>query len=113
MSDGRTTDERARRQVWLALAAPALVWFVFEVGLAGALRLSCATVGNGLGAAWGIGSLLACALAAWHARGVRLGQNMDGFAVWLADVAVVAAALFAVAITFQTVAAIIVPSCAR
>ncbi len=106
-----------RVRAWTALGLPPLAWYVFEIGLAGAMRASCGTVGAWLGPAWGAGSLGVCALAMWLARPL-LRPPDDGDAAtpsyrWLARVAFAGTGIFALAITFQTLATLVIPSCAR
>ena len=106
----------ARRRIatWVVLVAPAATWFAYEVGLASALRLSCSVVGSGLGVAWGCASLMVCALAAWMSwRPWEPVDDASPARPWLSRVALIASALFALAIAFQTIATLIVPSCAR
>jgi hypothetical protein len=106
--------QHAPVRLWIVLVAPAVTWFVFEVGLAYALRLSCAAVGGWLGLGWGCASLLACASAARLAWPLsRPVDDQSPTRPWLARVALVIAGLFALAIAFQTIATLMVPSCAR
>jgi hypothetical protein len=105
----------AQRSTWIALVLPPIAWSVFEAGLALALRLSCDTVGLWLGPVWGAASLIVCAGAmflAWpSAKSGSAGDSPAG--AWLAWIALLVAPLFGLAITFQTLATFIVPSCAR
>ena len=113
-SKADAADASARIRPWVALVVPPFAWFVFEVGLAGALRLSCTTVGAGLGGAWGFASLLACALAAALAWPLaKPADDRSASRPWLARVALFAAGVYALAIAFQTIATLIVPPCAR
>jgi len=111
------TQPRTRRErivPWIALLVPALAWMLFEFGLASSLRAHCAAVGNWLGPVWGAASLLACAGAAMLARQFAAGVDKDPpTRPWLARVAMVVAGIFALAITFQTLATLVVPPCAR
>jgi len=99
-----------RLRGWVALVLPAVAWFVYEIGLAAALRLSCTVVGLGLGATWGGLSLLICGAGYFLGRSARGGRPA---AHWLERVAVWSAGLFALAIAFQTAATLLVPPCAR
>ena len=99
-----------RGRAWTALMLPPVTWFVFEQGLSALLHADCSRWGIGL--AWGIASLIACAIAiriAWPLR-----QPREGLAeIWLARLALAMAGLFALAIAFQTLAISMVPACLR
>jgi glutathione S-transferase len=88
---------------------------LFEYGLGSALRGDCSAVGAWLGPAWGALSLMCCAVAvviAWPLA--RAGsESAPAARAWLARVAMFEAGIFMLAITFQTIATLIVPSCAR
>ncbi len=104
-----------RNRLLVALAVPPVAWATSQIGLAGALRLSCDAVGSGLGAGWSIAALMACAFSAALAwRGV-LRQEKHGVALsrFGARVALLGSGVFALAIAFQALAILIVPSCAR
>lgn len=108
------STRRERIVPWVALFLPALAWMAFEYGLASSLRASCSAVGSWLGPVWGAASLLACAGAAALAWPMARGTDKDPpVRPWLARVAAVVAGIFALAIAFQTMATLIVPSCAR
>jgi hypothetical protein len=108
------TSRRERVIPWIALALPPLAWMIFEYGLASSLRPACAAVGSWLGPLWGGGSLLACAVAAGLAWPMAGTTDRDPpTRPWLARMALVVAGIFALAIAFQTLATLIVPSCAR
>jgi hypothetical protein len=99
-----------RARAWTALLLPPFVWFLFEQGLSALLHADCGR--SGIGVAWGVASLIACVVAfriAWpfRARGGTLANP------WLARMALVAAGFFALAIAFQTLALLMVPSCVR
>lgn len=108
-------DRPARTALLVALAVPPLAWMTAEIGLAGALRWSCDAVGGGFGAGWSIGALLACGFAAALARHSMRMHGRDGIEVFRfgARVALLGSGVFALAIAFQTLAILIVPSCAR
>lgn len=97
-----------RTRAWTALALPPISWFLFQQGLSILLRADCR--GTGWGIAWGLASLAVCALAmrlAW-----RLGRHEGALGdPWLARLAKVLGALFALAITFQMLAIAVVPPC--
>lgn len=97
------------------LALPPLAWILFEYGADWAMRGSCRTVGAWLGPAWGIVSLLACALAFVLARPMaRRGAGGDPPArPWLARTGLLGAGVFGLAIFLQTLATLIVPPCTR
>lgn len=99
-----------RARAWLALVGPALVWLIFQQGLGWVLRVACDRAPIGL--AWGAASLLVCAVVIWPAR--RLARA-GGEAVhpWLARIALLGGTVFALAITFQTLAVALVSPCAR
>lgn len=108
------TGRRERIVPWVALALPPVAWIVFEYGLASSLRPACTTVGSWLGPAWGAGSLIVCVTAALLAWPLARTLEADPpTRPWLARIALVVAGIFALAITFQTLATLIVPSCAR
>lgn len=100
---------------WVAMALPALAWMGFEYGAGSTLRGACAAIGDWLGPAWGLLSLLACGVAmgvAWPlARGGEGADPPTGS--WLARIALFTAAIFALAISFQTLATMIVPPCVQ
>lgn len=106
---------RGQARPWLSLLVPPAAWLVFEYGLAAALRAGCATVGLWLGPAWGLGSLVACGGAAVLApRAVRVEPPYAPTSrPWLARIALLGAGVFGLAIALQTLATLIVPSCAR
>jgi hypothetical protein len=107
-------NRRERIVPWLALALPPTTYIVFEYGLASSLRPACGAVGSWLGPLWGGASLLLCALAAAIAWPIARTLAPDPpTRPWLARVALVVAGIFALAIGFQTLATLIVPSCAR
>jgi hypothetical protein len=104
-----------RARPWIAFVLPIAAWFVFQQGIAGPLHLNCAVGRPWLGPLWGAASLLLCALAAgiaWPQARVR-GEGIGTVVFWLARIALLSAGLFALAILFQTLATLIVPSCAR
>ena len=104
-----------RSRPWIAFVLSFTAWFVFQQGIGGPLHVNCAVGRPWLGPAWGGLSLILCALAAWiawpQARAQREGIGAVVF--WLARIALLSAGLFALAILFQTLATLIVPSCAR
>ena len=99
-----------RARAWIALLLPGFTWFLFEQGLSALLHSACAR--SGIGTLWGLASLIVCALAfriAWPLR------NHSGNLAnpWLARLALIVTAFFALAITYQTLATIMVPPCVR
>jgi hypothetical protein len=115
MIDREGDSFSGRVRPWVALMLPALAWVLFEYGLAWVMRASCSAVGAWAGPLWGIVCLLTCGAAttiAWPiAR--RAVQNDPPARPWLARVALVGTAVFGFAIALQTLATLIVPSCAR
>jgi hypothetical protein len=105
---GVIVERRTRLRIWAALILSPVAWYAFQQGLGMALTGACGSVGTWLGPTWGGASLAACALAAWLAR--PLPPRTYG---WLARIARLGAGLFALAIAFQLLATLIVPSCVR
>lgn len=109
---------RSAGQGWLvpAMTLPPLAWMTFEYGLAATLSPSCETVGQGLGLAWGVAALCMCIAAAFSARRcIKAAGDHDGASLtaWMGKIALIGSGMFALAITFQSIATLIVPSCAR
>jgi hypothetical protein len=103
-----------RVRPWLALFLPPFAWYVFEIGLASVLKVTCAQVGEWLGLAWGAASLIACAIAAVLAWPyARPAGDQTPPRLWLARVALLLSGIFALAIAFQTLGVLIVPPCVR
>lgn len=104
------------RRTWLACALPPAAWFLFQQGWGTTVRLACAAGGSPLGPLVGAGALAVCALAAWLAWAgawTPAREPHDRARRFAAQIAVGVAALFGLAILFQALATIIVPSCAR
>jgi hypothetical protein len=102
-------------RAWTALLLPPAVWYLQEQGLAGPLRINC-HVADGLPAlAWGAASLLLCLGAAWLARPLAHApaEGESPTAPWIARLAMLGAGVFALAIAFGSLAAALVPACAR
>lgn len=99
-----------RARAWTALLLPAAAWFVFQQGLGWVLRVDCGSAAIGI--LWGLASLLLCALAAWLAKRIAR-PGLTSVHPWLARLAYLGAAVFALAIVFQTLAIALVPPCAR
>jgi hypothetical protein len=93
-----------------ALLVPPVAWYLFQQGLAWTMRGSCGSAGPPIGPLWGVASLAACGLAAWIARP---GDDEPSGPRFAERAAQLSAALFALAIVFQTLATMIVPACAR
>jgi hypothetical protein len=103
-----------RVRPWLALVLPPVAWYVFELGLGSVLKVACGLAGGWLGIAWGLMSLIACAGGAWLAwPQARPAGDKTPSRPWLARVAFLLSGIFALAITFQTIGVLIVPSCVR
>lgn len=102
------------RRPWVALAMPPMAWMLFEYGLGSAMGNACTAVGSWMGPLWGALSLIVCAAAAVLARSAAKGSGEDARTrPWLSNVALLGSGVFALAIAFQTLATLIVPSCAR
>ncbi len=105
-----------RHRLWTALAGPALAWFVSQQLGGQMARLACHAAGSALGPLASALALVVCAVAAalaWpfaSAAGEDRRARADAF---LAGLALGGAAVFALAIVFQSLATLIVPSCAR
>jgi predicted Co/Zn/Cd cation transporter (cation efflux family) len=98
-----------RARSWLALTLPPVAWFGFQQGLSALLHARCDLAGWGI--VWGVASLAACALAAWFARPLaRRGGDLLA-SLWLARRGLAIAGIFGLAITFQTLAILLVPPC--
>ncbi|TCU54625.1 hypothetical protein EDF58_10856 [Novosphingobium sp. PhB57] len=97
-----------RARAWIALLSPPSVWFVFEQGLSALLHARCDAAPVGI--IWGIASLALCAIAARIAWPLKTHDG-DLANSWLARLAIAVAAIFALAILFQTLALSLVPPC--
>jgi uncharacterized membrane protein YedE/YeeE len=86
---------------------------LFEWGLASMLRPACHAAGGWLGLGWAGLSLAACAAAALIARPLARDTDPASSRPWLARLAMIGAGIFALAISLQTLAILIVPSCVR
>jgi hypothetical protein len=93
------------------MTLPPAAWFGFQQGLLFTMRDACTAAGVPLGPIWGLASLVACAVAARIAWSRRAGGT--GTDRFLARIAMFVAGLFSLAITYQTLATMIVPPCAR
>lgn len=98
---------------WLPLVIPPIAWLLFEYGLGTALGHHCHAVGSWLGLSWGGLSLIACLVAAVIARRVAGAADDALPRPWLGRIALLGAAVFALAILYQTLATLIVPPCAH
>jgi hypothetical protein len=97
-----------RARAWAALLLPPIAWFTFEQGLSALLHWDCRLWSAGI--LWGLASLGACCLAvrlAWPLRRPA-GPLADP---WLGRLAIAVAGIFALAISLQTLATLIVPAC--
>ncbi len=105
----------SRLRPTIALLLPPLAWFVFQQGLSGVMRARCGAGGPSLGPIWGGLSLMLCALALWLAwpAGARKVRAERSILVFIARLAMLGAAVFALAILFQTLATLVVPPCVR
>ena len=98
---------------WVALLLPPCAWYAFEVGLATVMRISCTASGPWLGIAWGAGAVLLCGFAAWIGWSHGRSQDDSASRSWVARMTPFEAAIFALAIVYQTLATTIIPPCAR
>jgi len=111
MSDQTPLSRAARVRPWIALFLPPSAWYQFELGLGSMLKVHCAPVGWA-GIVWGLASLAACGGAmalAWPCAQPAGDQTPPR--AWLSRVALLLAAIFALAIAFQTLGVLIVPPC--
>ena len=114
MSNGPPPSRGERVRPWLALILPPAAWYGFEVGLASTLLVACEPVGGWLGVTAGATGLVICAIAAALAWPyARPAGDQTPPRPWLARVALLLSGVFALAITFQTLGILIVPSCVR
>ncbi|MGN7161270.1 hypothetical protein [Sphingomonas sp. SAFR-052] len=99
-----------RARAWTAIAVPPFSWFLFEQGLSALLHADCRRAW--VGVVWGVAAAGLCAGVAWRVWHLRpaVGERGD---VWLARLAPMIAALFTLAIAFQTLAVLLVPPCVR
>ncbi len=96
----------------IALLLPPLVWFLFQQGLSGLMRGRCDAGGPFVGLLWGGSSLILCGLALWLACTAAIRADLP-VSKFVARMAMLGAGVFALAILFQTLATLIVPSCVR
>ena len=103
----------SRWAIALAMSLSPLAWYGAQQGLGVLLRVRC-SVAAGPGAAVGVLGLLACALAGWLSITGRGGSGLPAQTdAVLRTLALLGAGVFGLAIGFQTLAVLIVPSCAR
>ncbi|WP_157220879.1 hypothetical protein [Flavisphingomonas formosensis] len=106
------TSESGR--IWVALLLPPAAWYGQQQALAGPLRLNCHLIAGWPALLWGLASLLACAFSAWLAASRSRGSGAEvGVATGMARIAMLGAGLFGLAIMFSSIAAALVPACAR
>jgi hypothetical protein len=96
-----------RIRTWSALLLPPIAWYGYQQGVGMMLTGACRWVGWA-GPVLGVIALALCAAAAWLARPAP--PKVHG---WLARIARLGAGVFALAIGFQLLATLIVPSCVR
>lgn len=104
----------SRLALAVALPLPPLAWYGAQQGVGTLVREQCSTAA-GIGGAVGLLALVACALAIWLSVPVpRQARSSRGQTdAVLSKLVLVGSGIFALAITFQTLATLIVPSCAR
>jgi hypothetical protein len=109
---GAAVDVKRSGQLKLVacLLAPPVAWYAFQQGLAVTLRTACDAAGAPAGTIWGVLSLLVCGAAGWLSRRSGLDGESARFVGYVAQLG---AGLFALAISFQSLATMIVPPCAR
>ncbi len=99
-----------RYRATLALALPPVAWFAFEQGLSAVLHADCSR--QGIGLLWAAASLGLCGLSARLAWPLRRPQSQL-VTVWVARLAFAIAGIFGLAIFFQSLAILMVPTCLR
>lgn len=98
-------------RAWAALIVPPIVWYLQQQGLAGPLRINCHVAGGLPAIAWGLVSLIICfCIGAMGWPVARAGKDT---LAWIARLGVLGAAMFSLAIAFGSLAAALVPACAR
>ena len=112
MNETDDLTRSARVRPWAALILPPSAWYVFEVGLSSVLKTDCQSAGGWPGLAWGLASLALCCAAIAIARPVAgFDRGEAAPRAWLARIAMLLAGIFSLAIAFQTLSIMIVPSC--
>lgn len=103
----------SRGRLTTALFLPALSWFLFQQGLSASMRGHCGTGGPPIGPLWGAGALVLCGVSVWLAWPARHASEFEGNQVqrFLALLALIGSGIFALAISFQTVATLVIPPC--
>ena len=103
----------SRWAIALAMSLSPMAWYGAQQGLGVLLRVRC-SVAAGPGVMVGGLGLLGCALAGWLSTGRRGGTDVSVRTdEVLRTLALLGAGVFGLAISFQTLAVLIVPSCAR
>ena len=101
---------------WAGLLTAPLAWYGYQQGLGSLVYFSCGASHPPTGPLAGFIAILvtaaasACSWRAWKASAAAPAIDIHRFAALLS---VLAAAIFCVAIGFQTLATTLIPSCAR
>ena len=104
----------SRLALAVALPLPVAAWYTAQQGLGMFVRLRCSSVA-GPGVAVCAAGLLVCALSVWLSTASEPNQDSPPAQTdtVLRLCVLLGAGVFGLAIVFQTVAILIVPSCAR
>ena len=97
----------------IALLLPPLAWFLFQQGLSALMRGRCDAGGSFVGPLSGGSGLILCGLALWLAWTAAIRADDRPISTFVARMAMLGAGVFALAILFQTLATLILPSCVR
>ena len=97
---------------WAGLCAGALAWAAHHQSLSDALRFNCAAVSPVRATVAAVLALLACAAGAAVSLPLARGKALDG-RVFVAQLSVASAGIFALAIALQALASFTVPGCFR
>lgn len=102
-----------RGRLTTALFLPALSWFLFQQGLSASMRGHCGTGGPPVGPLCGAGALVLCGVALCLVWPARQASEYEGHQVqrFLALLALIGSGIFALAISFQTLATLVIPPC--
>lgn len=116
MSPTRAPQPSVRSRLWIGFFAPGFAWFAFQQGLGAVERVACGHAGPPYGVLVGLAALLICLAAAQTARrdrGRRAETEAAPASRFIRRVTIGMAAIFGLAIAYQTAAVLLVPSCVR